>query len=306
MYLLTGICILLAIACLVLIIYIISLKRGMRSVRDELKETRQHSYNRQLTVTLFDKDLTDMASEMNRNLDYQKMLKQKTEQLELQTKQSVSDIAHDLRTPLTVVKGNLQMLEREEALSERGQEYLAISMTKTDSLKQMIDDFFELSVLESDSSVVNLTEINATNLLMQFLLENEAVIRNAHLNPVIQFPEHTVFLYADEMFLKRMLSNLLSNILKYGKETFEVRLEVLANEKKCRISFANAVTAAEEFDVLHIFERSYQGDKSRHGSGAGLGLYIVKLLADKQKASVSAGMEGNQLVLSMEFDGRED
>ena len=94
--------------------------------------------------------------------------------------------------------------------------------------------------------------------------------------------------------------------MKYGKETFELRLEVLANEKKCRISFANAVVASEEFDVQHIFERSYQGDKSRHGSGAGLGLYIVKLLADKQKASVSAGMEGNQLVLSMEFDGRED
>lgn len=310
MRILIGVSILLAVACLVLIIYIISLKREMKSIQTELMETQKSDYNRQLRVALFDQDLTDMTIQMNHNLDYQKQLKLQTEQIELQMKQSVSDIAHDLRTPLTVIKGNLQLLDKDEQLSSRGKEYLDISIAKTETLRQMVDDFFELSVLESDQTVVELQKINATNLLMQFLLENEAVIRAAKLTPELQLPDQTVFICADEMYFKRMLSNLLNNILKYGKESFSVRLEEEMGSgnqsKKARkwsISFTNKIDSSKEFNVEQMFERSYQGDKSRRSSGAGLGLYIVKLLADKQNAKVSARRDESQLILSMIFDG---
>ena len=268
----------------------------MRKLKNELALTRDKSYNRQLTVSLIDKDFSALATEMNKNLDYQKQMKLQSERAERNLKQSVSDIAHDLRTPLTVIKGNLQMLESEGHLSERGEEYLRVCSEKSESMKQMADAFFELAVLESDSTVVTLSKVNITNLLMQFIADNEAVIRSCRLNPDVIFPERTVFAQADEQLLMRMFSNLLNNIVKYAEHDFTVALE--ATESKCGITFSNPVNS-ENIDVEHLFDRTYRADKSRHGTSAGLGLYIVKLLAEKQSAQVDAVLKNNVLKITI-------
>ena len=293
------ICVLLAVVCTVLAVHLISLKNEMRKIKKELQMTRDKGYNRQLTVSLIDKDFSALATEMNKNLDYQKRLKLESERAERNLKQSVSDIAHDLRTPLTVIKGNLQMLEREEKLSERGMGYLRVCGEKSDAMKQMADDFFELSVLESDITEIALYKVNITNLLMQFIADNEAVIRSCRLTPEIIFPEKTVFAKADEQLMMRMLSNLLNNIVKYAESEFAIALET--TENKCRITFSNPVNN-ENIDVEHLFDRSYRADKARQGTSAGLGLYIVKLLAEKQGAAVSAELKDNVLKISISLN----
>ena len=291
--------VILAIACVALLVQLLSLKSEMRKLKKELKLTRDKKYNRQLTVSLIDKDFSALATEMNKNLDYQKQLNLQSERAEQSLKQSVADIAHDLRTPLTVIKGNLQMLESEEKLSERGAEYLHICSEKSESMKRMADEFFELSVLESDSSEISLSKVNITTLLMQFIADNEAVIRSCRLNPNVIFPPKTVFAQADEQLLMRMFSNQLNNIVKYAESEFTITLE--ADEGKCIITFSNPVNNAN-IDTEPLFDRTYRADKSRHGTSAGLGLYIVKLLAEKQGAEVAAKLENNVLKISTVFN----
>ncbi|MBQ5318483.1 MAG: HAMP domain-containing histidine kinase [Oscillospiraceae bacterium] len=286
----------LAIVVIALAVHLLSLKSEMRKLKKELALTRDKNYNRQLTVSLIDKDFSALATELNKNLDYQKQMKLQSERAERNLKQSVSDIAHDLRTPLTVIKGNLQMLEGEEKLSERGMEYLRVCSEKSEAMKQMADEFFELSVLESDSTETTLSKVNITNLLMQFIADNEAVIRSCRLNPDVIFPEKTVFAQADEQLLMRMFSNLLNNIVKYAEHDFTIALET--EDNKCRVSFSNPVNSGN-IDVEHLFDRTYRADKSRHGTSAGLGLYIVKLLAEKQDAEVDAKLENNVLKISI-------
>lgn len=288
--------IVLAIACFFLTVQLLSLKSEMRKLKKELKLTRDKGYNRQLTVTLIDNDFSELATEMNKNLDYQKQMKLHSERAERSLKQSVSDIAHDLRTPLTVIKGNLQMLEQEERLSEKGMEYLRICSEKTRAMQQMTDEFFELSVLESDITDVTLSKVNVTNILMQFIADNEAVIRSCRLTPDVVFPEKTVFAQADEQLLMRMFSNLLNNIIKYAENEFTIALE--ATENKCTVTFSNPVNN-DNIDTEHLFDRTYRADKSRHGTSAGLGLYIVKLLAEKQGAEVIAAVESRVLKISV-------
>ncbi len=288
--------VILAIACITIAVQLVSLKSEMRKLKKELALTRDKGYNRQLTVSLIDKDFSALAAEMNKNLDYQKQLKLQSERAERSLKQSVSDIAHDLRTPLTVIKGNLQMLELEEKLSERGMGYLRVCKEKSEAMKQMADEFFEFSVLESDSTEVVLSRVNITNLLMQFIADNEAVIRSCRLTPDVIFPEKTVFAQADEQLLTRMLSNLLSNIVKYAESEFTIALE--ASENRCKIAFSNPLNSTD-IDTEHLFDRTYRADKSRHGTSAGLGLYIVKLLAEKQGAEVTAAAENSVLKISI-------
>ncbi|MBQ7980440.1 MAG: HAMP domain-containing histidine kinase [Oscillospiraceae bacterium] len=294
--------IVLAIISIALAVQLLSLKSEMRKLKKELALTRDKGYNRQLTVSLIDKDFSTLVTEMNKNLDYQKQLKLQSEQAERSLKQSVSDIAHDLRTPLTVIKGNLQMLEREEKLSERGMGYLRVCGEKSEAMKQMADEFFELSVLESDSIEIALSKVNITNLLMQFIADNEAVIRSCRLTPDVIFSEKTVFAFADEQLLLRMFSNLLNNIVKYAESEFTIALK--ANENKCVITFSNPVNSGN-IDTEHLFERTYRADKSRHGTSAGLGLYIVKLLAQKQGAEVAAELEDNVLKIRVVLNGTE-
>ena len=159
----------LVLITLMLITRLILIRRNLKEISRELTNTKSEDYNRQLKVTLSDKTVEKLAADMNQNLDYQKSLKMETEKSRRQLEQSISDIAHDLRTPLTVIKGNLQMLENEE-LSDKGREYLDISRRKADTLKGMVDEFFELSVLESDSKPVELCKLDLIGFLVLVLV----------------------------------------------------------------------------------------------------------------------------------------
>lgn len=294
--------VILLLLCAMLLLYIFFVKREMKSFRRELLLTREKTYNRQLRVSLFDRDLTELAAEMNRNLDYQKQLKLQAEQTEERLKQSVSDIAHDLRTPLTVIKGNLQMMDRDGAMSETEKGYLSICQDKTETLKNMVDEFFELSVLESESIPVVLSDVDVTRLLEQFIVDHEAVIRAHHLVPDIQLPEKSVIVSVNEQMFSRMLSNLLNNVIKYAEGSFRLSMEIVEVHEKvvCRIAFSNRLQPGTNPDVDHLFERTYRGNRARQGSGAGLGLYIVKLLADRQEIEVFAKKETDELTVGME------
>lgn len=289
----------LAALCLGLVIWIFGMKKQIRTIKEELEATRDKSYNRQLRVDLFDKDLTDMTVELNKNMDYQKQLKNETERAERAIRQSVSDIAHDLRTPLTVVKGNLQMLRMEEKLSEKGLQYVNVCSQKADEIREMADDFFQLSLLESDLEAVECKRLDMTETLLQFLSTREALIRTKGMEPEVIFPEKSIFVLADEKLLDRMFGNLLNNVFRHAKgERFTIRLE---EKEEVVITFANETGYPERLQTDALFERTYRGDKARSGNGAGLGLYIVKLLAQKQKAGVEAHLKKNILEISVHF-----
>lgn len=289
-----------AVLCVILLKYIFSLKREMRNIKNELRLTRDKSYDRQLTVDLFDKDLSDMAAEMNKNLDFQKQLKLRSEQTERRLKQSVSDIAHDLRTPLTVIKGNLQLIAADDALSEKSSGYVRICRNKTDELRAIADDFFELSVLESEDTAAAVRRVDATEALLGFLADNKGVITSHSLEPQVTFPEKSIFINADPHMLSRMMNNLLNNVIKYADGIFFAGIS--SENGSCIITFANEIDPARNFDTDRLFDRTYRGDKARQGGGAGLGLYIVKLLADKQGAQVKAVRENRLLSLQIIFD----
>ena len=295
--------VLLALISLWLLIRLVIIKKGMREVRKELIKTKDDKYNRQVRVTLIDKDIQLLATEINNNIDYQKSLKLETQRSRLQLEQSISDIAHDLRTPLTVVKGNLQMLEN-ESLSDKGRGYLDISRRKADTLKDMVDEFFELSVLESDSKPVELCKLDLVDFLSVFILENETLIREKNLTPKIIFPEKTVYVKANRDILNRVFGNLITNILKYAVDDFELSIVdpgAMDNNKEVIVKLGNRIKAGEAIDTDHIFDRTYRADKARSTGSAGLGLYIAKLLMEKQKGDITAEVDGDRLVFDIKL-----
>lgn len=305
----------LSLCCLFSLRRWILLRISIKEITNELRKTRNPGYDRQLRVDLSDKNLNELAKEINDNLSFQKKIKLETERRSKILEQSVSDTCHDLRTPLTVIKGNLQLLENEVSSTE-GKKYLQISNNKADALKVMVDEFFELSVLESDSKPVELEKIDVTAFLTDFIIENESIIRKKKINPEISFPDKAVNIRASGELLSRVFSNLISNIMKYAVDDFILKVYpdpvtykneqpyMLASDAECNmyhIRLGNRVKDPELIDIQHIFERSYRADKARTDGSAGLGLYIAKLLCEKQKADVKATLEDDFIYFDLYF-----
>ena len=281
--------------CCVLIVYLLLVKRQLKKIAEELRKNMDTDYNRRVSVTLFDRSVEAVASEINRSLDHQQRLKYTAQCAENNLQQSLSDIAHDLRTPLTVIKGNVQLIAASGELTGENQDYLAVCSEKAETLRQMADAFFELSVLESESKPVPLQKVDLTKLMMQFIADHEPVIRMQHQEPEVVFLPQTVTVMADPQMLGRMLENLLNNVLRYAQGSFQIRLE------QDGVVFANTVAAENRPDPARLFDRSYRAEPSRTGKHAGLGLYIVRLLAEKQHAAAEASLEGTLLTLRLRF-----
>ena len=307
--------IVLSLCCLFSLRRWILLRISIKEITNELRKTRNPGYDRLLRVDLSDKNLNELAKEINDNLSFQKKIKLETERRSKILEQSVSDTCHDLRTPLTVIKGNLQLLENEVSSTE-GKKYLQISNNKADALKVMVDEFFELSVIESDSKPVELEKIDVTAFLTDFIIENESIIRKKKINPEISFPDKAVNIRASGELLSRVFSNLISNIMKYAVDGFILKVYpdpitykneqpyMLASDGECNmyhIRLGNRVKDPELIDIQHIFERSYRADKARTDGSAGLGLYIAKLLCEKQKADVKATLEDDFIYFDLYF-----
>ena len=284
------------ICCMMLVVYLLALKRQMRNITDELDRTAKRSYNRLVRIPLFDNDLNSLTSAINREIDDRKRMKIKSEETEKALRQAISDIAHDLRTPLSVIKGELQIMNSNSDNDPEQKNYIDVCIRKTDELKNMADGFFELALLESRDECPEMKRINVTNLLMQFIAENEGLIRLNSLEPEIIFPDSTVFAMGDEEYLKRILGNLLGNVIKYSSGSFTLRLT-----DNGEISIANPVGNAETIDTKRIFDRSYRADPSRKSGSAGLGLYIVRLLCDKISAEASASADTNSLTVTIKL-----
>ncbi|MGN0605156.1 MAG: histidine kinase dimerization/phospho-acceptor domain-containing protein [Oscillospiraceae bacterium] len=288
------------ILCIFLALYIFMLRKEIQKIKKELISNRDMEYSKQITVSLFDKELTDMAAELNRSLDYQKNLKMKAVLAEKSIKQSISNIAHDIRTPLTVIKGNLQLLKNDCSLTENAVRAVDICNVKADELRYLTEDFFELAVLESDMNFSSLCRIDATAAVIQFIADNEAIISGSGLMPRIDFPEKSIFIMADEHMLNRMFGNLLNNIFRYSDGWFNVK--ITEHDSKCTICFENNIGTENNFDMENIFRRAYQGNKRNYNGGAGLGLYIVKMLAEKQNAQAIAVKKENMLSIQITFE----
>lgn len=278
--------------------HLIAVKRQLMKIQRELREGRTRGYNSPIRIEFIDKNLNELAREINRNLDYQKNLRLEKEQQEQRIRQSISEIAHDLRTPLTVVNGYLQLLEKGDCSGEEKEQYLIRCREKVEWIRQSMDEFFELCLLEGGMEQSVLQGIDINQYLMEFLLENEILIRERGLQPELFLPDHPIRVLAQEELLFRICTNLLANVLRYSEGEFQVRLEEEGNT--CKMTFGNTMKD-KGLHTDRLFERRYRGDRAEEEGGAGLGLYIVKLLMERIGGSVKARREGDWLYLELTF-----
>ncbi|MGB4094120.1 MAG: HAMP domain-containing sensor histidine kinase [Ruminococcus flavefaciens] len=287
--LLGTVCVCLFVFSAVLLWKYISVKKNIRHFSEELEKLKNSDYRQPLKVSDFDKDIVELAVKVNEHTDIQRKLGNDYEQSKKQLGIVISGISHDFRTPLTASLGYLQMIGKSGELSEKNAEYLGIAMQKNQYLKELSDEFFELSKIDSSKEQMNLEEVCLSNILTEHILEQHSWIAERNISADFDMTDG-IIVQTDRRCLERILNNLMSNAQKYTADRFSVTLK--RDGGKTVLTAANTLSDSSSIDIDKVFEPFYRMD-SRTAGGSGLGLYVVKRLCDKLNWTVSAQLTNN-------------
>lgn len=282
--LLGTVCVCLLVILTVLLWKYISLKRNIRRFLQELEKLKDSDYKQPVKVTDFDKDLVALAVKVNEHTDIQRQLGVEYEERKKQLGTVISGISHDFRTPLTASLGYLQMIGKSGELSDKNAEYLSIAMQKNRYLKELSDEFFELTKIENSNDELQLEEVNLSNLLIETVLEHHSWIAERNIATDFEIADGIV-IQTDLHCLTRILNNLMSNAQKYTADSFGVKLK--QDNNRATLCVSNTLADSISLDIDKVFEPFYRMD-ARTAGGSGLGLYVVKLLCERLGWTVGA------------------
>ena len=204
----------------------------------------------------------------------------------------VTNVSHDLRTPLTAIITYIDLLKNEKD-EEKQKEYIEVLERKSLRLKVLIEDLFEISRAASKSVAMHFMKVDIVDLLKQVGLENDSKIKDADLEFRWKMPEHKLIMWLDSQKTYRIFENLIVNITKYAMPHTRVYIELHETENDVRISMKNVSADELNFNAEEITDRFVRGDSSRNTEGSGLGLAIAKSFAELQHGTLKISTEAD-------------
>lgn len=284
-----------SVLIILFILYIVFMQLQLRNINKLLAKRLTEHTRQPISLALFNKELNTLAFNINKCLKEEENLRIEALREEKHFKEMISNISHDLRTPLTAIKGYQQLMKK--GTLENEQRYkLEVAEKHADELGVLIEHFFEYSYLVNVQPELKFEKINLTNLVTECLAESIAVLEENNLAVHIA-KAPPVFAKVSKEAVIRIVQNLIRNCVEHSDGDIEV--QVLA-EKNAIISFKNSVKNDCGIDVKHIFDRFYTADKARSRT-TGLGLSIVRLLAEQMGGSTSALLQDGVLDIRVDL-----
>ncbi|MEG0093268.1 MAG: sensor histidine kinase [Erysipelotrichaceae bacterium] len=214
----------------------------------------------------------------------------------------VSNVSHDLKTPLTSIITYVDLLKNNDISEEEKKNYIDILDRNSVRLKVLIEDLFDISKATSGNVSLNLTQIDIVSLMKQILFENNDKISQTDLIIRESYSDEKILLNLDSQKTYRILQNLITNIIKYAMKQSRVYIEMIDYEEQVEISFKNISAQEIDFDPEDIVERFARGDKSRNTQGSGLGLAIAKSFTELQNGSFKVQIDGDLFKVILRFN----
>lgn len=292
MYLPIVLCILLTIAVILLLVKIYFVKISAREIAEKLSEKLSADTNTLIDISSGDRDMRALAEKLNVQLKQLREERRRFRHGDTELKEAVTNISHDLRTPLTAVFGYLDLLEREEK-SDTVQQYLGQIRGRTEAMKTLTEELFRYSIVAS-SQPLKYEKLCINNVLEESLAEFYGAIVQKGITPKIEITESRVERILDKTALKRIFGNIIGNAVKYSGGDLFVTLA-----EDGTATFSNIAEGLDSVAVGKLFDRFYTVETA--GNSTGLGLSIAKLLAEQMGGTITAEYVGNRVVITLKF-----
>lgn len=246
--------------------------------------------------TVLAQNINNIGDGLEKSID--KQLKSERMKSEL-----ITNVSHDLKTPLTSIINYVELIKKEENIKpEHIKDYINVLDSKSKRLKLLIEDLFEASKVGSGNIELNMEKIEVKQLLRQSIGEMEEKLSNSNLDIKLNIPEYNIYINADGKRMYRVFENLLSNIAKYSLNGTRVYIDLLDNEDSIKLSMKNISSYELNFDSKEIMERFKRADESRNTEGSGLGLAIAKDLVNLQGGKFEINIDGDLFKSILEFN----
>ena len=286
------ICGVLAVIVVILLVKIKVMQKSMDEICSCLSEHLSSDTNQLITVSSSDKHVRHLASEIARQLTELRRQRRQYINGDRELKEAVTNISHDLRTPLTAICGYLELLESEE-MTDNTRRYVEQIQSRTEALKVLTEELFRYSVISSVSDL-NYENVNVSRVLEDTLISFYAAFEQKNIKPNILLPDGAIVRSLDKSALSRIFGNIISNAMKYSDGDFFVTMTDTGE-----ITFSNSASELSSVDVGKLFDRFYTVDSARKSTG--LGLSIAKLLTERMGGRISAEYKSTTLTVKLYF-----
>lgn len=281
------------IAALVLLIKIILMKKAAREIREQLSEKLNSDTNTLIDISSADKDMRALAADLNTQLVILRRKQLRFTQGDTELKNAVTNISHDLRTPLTAICGYLDIIKTEEK-SEKLAGYLDIIEDRAALMKQLTEELFRYSVIISESEEYHTEEVTVNSVLEDSIMGYYAALCERGIEPSVRITEKPIVRRLNRADLARVFANLIGNALKYSDGDLSISLD-----DDGVISFSNTASALDGVEVGRLFERFYTLESARNSTG--LGLAIARSLVERIGGTIAAECSMNVLCIKIDF-----
>lgn len=287
------------IIILIFITHCILLRKEINSLTDQLAKINSNKTNSKMLLSFKNKDLVNLALEINKTLEEKSKTEVIYKRMDLELRQAIANISHDLRTPLTSIIGYIQLIEDDSLDESERKEYINIVESRAKALKTLISSFYDLSRLEAREYKFEFKSLNLSNILSDILASfyNDFLIKG--IEPVIEIDNDLPLVIGDEIAIRRVFSNLIENMLKHGEKNIQITLK--EQDNYIYISLKNDAPDLTEDDVSHLFDRFFTADRTRNGRNTGLGLAITKELINQMGQEVYAEFALNKLSITIKY-----
>lgn len=292
-------CILISVV-IILILLIISYYKKLNYICGVLDEVLAGNLNQRVRFQNNIKQLGRLSVKLNSVIENFQKVNEKSRINEESRKKMISNISHDLRTPLTSMLGYMELMLDDSTTndnlfdcsninSKQKNEYLKIVYNKGNYLYNLLEEFFQISKLDSNDVKIEIKEINVSEIIRQNIISFFNEIKKFDIQPKISIPEDDVYALGDEKALNRILNNLINNAIKYGVQGTIIGVNLIDGKDKISIEIYDNGAGIPENEIDYVFDRLYTVEKSRrlNTKSSGIGLTIVKKLVNSLNGTIS-------------------
>lgn len=288
-----GLIAILALAVIGLFVKILILQKAAEEIADAFADRLQTDTNTLIDISSRDKHMRHLADTVNIQLQKLRTEHHRFRQGDTELKNAVTNISHDLRTPLTAICGYLALLEKEEK-TETVKRYIDIIRNRSEMLTLLTEELFRYSVILSKDSDIAREPVVLNKVLEESIAAAYAALNERNIVPGIQMPEEKVVRMLDRAALSRVFSNLLNNAIKYSEGDLEITLRETGE-----IIFTNTAHGLNEVEVGKLFDRFFTVESARKSTG--VGLTIARYLTEQMGGNISAEYDKGRLSIWIFF-----
>ncbi|MBD5086604.1 MAG: HAMP domain-containing histidine kinase [Clostridiales bacterium] len=291
LYATIAVAVIFALSTVLLSILLFAVKKGVKEINEQLPTLIKGDTNAQLLISSLDSEVKNLACTLNSEL---KVLREKELTYvngDKELKSAITNVAHDIRTPLTAICGYLDMIKEESDLSKK-EKYLDIMRERARALRTLSEELFKYSVASDNQKVAQMEKVNVNALLQETMFSFYTRFNEKGIMPNINICEDAVTRITDKNALTRIFSNIIDNAIKYSDGDFSVKMN-----GDGAISFSNAASNLDNVNVQKLFDRFYTVENCNYSTG--LGLSIAKLLTKQIGGEISADLKDKVLTITL-------